>query len=872
MLFIKRAFSILLSVIVAVGSYLFGFFPAVKKFRIIVPENWEMDVGDSRTLDYVFPDGETDRVLSWSSKPSETAAVDEWGRVTALGVGEAVITAVCADGSKGSATLRVVASPTKTGCRRRTVNYSREGTEQVNNLQKIVTRYKHGNKEIPEYVSSIKDYSKHRKAVTADGAEWIITDYGVLRTLNSAPTQRDVEQRFMGDRYFYSADTTDGKVFAIFPDGRNGIWTVMSEGVTHIEMVEMDGESKAELMSFDTRKDVSRRGMTSEAMYYSGKWNGMESDNDGLWTSMFGAGELMRYAVLRNDSTASQEQIAQARESAMLSAEAVLMLHYISMRSGTTQAYVRSQRDCGINATINERRLSYEALEAGGDCSVNVPSRSPAAQFKVANGLLTLSGSTKLLMPADSLAFLSPDNWSDPGDPANSGVSYARRTKLLEGFVARTYSFKNEGFGTYGNIYWSVNSDRTATGVSAISPSSSSYYINGENLRGAKVDASVQVPQRLWNDLIGAGYTAADIIYKGDTSADELVGHMFIFKLIFDILAPEDEEIKALTVNAIDALAQHLVDNGYVLVDGTGQPTTWSKFNRECFFSSSNIAMAPLHAAVLLSIFKTAAYITGDRKWEDEYRLAALDPAYEYAEVSAQYYERYKSVIAASAGEMLSPAISVAINAYNGNLVDTIFRLSLNYSDEEMAMLAFYTLFQMETDKKLLSFYRNAIDQWWISAQYSENPLWYYIYQLAYPNTKVKDAYGNRAIETAAWTLSRHPVDTVDYLASNEKRDDIATLDLSEIGFNLVDTLTYSLVSKNQLAYTSYSSDFANTVAFVLSVNKLDWTVAAPDERALGKYNQCTYNLTRPYNTDIKESSTTYTLPYWMGRYHGMLK
>ena len=75
-----------------------------------------------------------------------------------------------------------------------------------------------------------------KTAKTADGAVWEITAYGVLRTDENAPTERDIEQRFMGDRYFYSNDTTDGKVLAIFADGDKGIWTAMAECYTHIEM------------------------------------------------------------------------------------------------------------------------------------------------------------------------------------------------------------------------------------------------------------------------------------------------------------------------------------------------------------------------------------------------------------------------------------------------------------------------------------------------------------------------------------------------------------------------------------------------------------------------------------------------------------
>jgi len=45
--------------------------------------------------------------------------------------------------------------------------------------------------------------------------------------------------------------------------------------------------------------------------------------------------------------------------------------------------------------------------------------------------------------------------------------------------------------------------------------------------------------------------------------------------------------------------------------------------------------------------------------------------------------------------------------------------------------------------------------------QYSENPLWYYIYQLAYPSEAQSDVYGNDMLQTASWALSRHPIDTI---------------------------------------------------------------------------------------------------------------
>ena len=161
---------------------------------------------------------------------------------------------------------------------------------------------------LPEFI--ICDIDQHIEPYYIDYTQWNGTAYGVLRTDENAENKRDVEQRFMGDRYFYANDTTDGKVLAIFPDGKNGIWTVMEEGYSHIDMVEMNGTDKAATMSDTTQAHVARRGMVSNAYLIDGDWIPEESDNDGLWTSMYGGGELMRYAVLKNDPNATAEEIA----------------------------------------------------------------------------------------------------------------------------------------------------------------------------------------------------------------------------------------------------------------------------------------------------------------------------------------------------------------------------------------------------------------------------------------------------------------------------------------------------------------------------------------------------------------------------------
>ncbi len=869
---VKSTTSLFMSFIIFLSSFISPLFLSNESLRIVVPENWEMQPGDSRTLECVFSNDTTDRVVTWSVSPENVASVDEWGRVTALEPGQATVTAKSGNHTY-DVVLNVTSEPTKFKTEVIKKDYGKEAYELVGNLQKIVTRFPADSKDVPDNIKDKNNYANHQSAITSDGAKWSVTEYGVLRIDENAPTERDREQRFMGDRYFYSSDTTDGKVLAVFPDGDKGIWTVMESGFTHIAMTEISGEDKATILSDDTQQNVARHGLVSDSYKSGDSWWRNASDNDGLWTTMYGAGELMRYATLREDPDATAEEIEEARKIAVQSAEAILMLHYISMRQGTTEAYVRHQENGKLPGDAVDRWLSAEALVEGGNYSFLSPAESPAELFEKSYSSLLFTGNMDKIMNKGMNTITDPSSWASTRDENNADVNFAKTTRLVEGFVARTYWVEGEeNYPLYDNIYWQVNDDNTATGISTKSPDSQGYYLNNENLRGVTVDASGEVPERLWNNLVGAEFDKDDIIYKGDTSADELIGHAFILKLIYDVLGNEDPELKELMVTAIDNLAQHLVDNSYMLVDGSGQPTTWSNFSRTTFNVSSSLPMSPLHAMVILSIFKTAAYITGYEKWENEYRMAALDPAYEYAEVVAQQSDRMIATVSSVVGEAVSPLLSLPLRLLSGtSLYNLVLRVINNDSDLEMAMLGFYTLFQIEDDEEILKHYKKGLEGWWDVASYTENPLWYYIYQLAYPDKNIKDSYGNNIMETASWSLSRHPMSLQKYKASNEKRDDIAQLDLSALGLESSEMPSYSLKSKHQPAEMGENPEIMDYVKLILSSFSIEWAVAAPDERAFHKYNVNSYILNGQYSPTCLEASTTYTLPYWMARYHGML-
>ena len=108
----KKFISLTLSIIMVFSLFI----PTAATFckdsaevRIVVPEDWEMNIGDSRTIEAVFDSGVTDRVLTWTTSDESVAKVDKWGRVTAVGEGIATITATLSSGSFSKADINLSA-------------------------------------------------------------------------------------------------------------------------------------------------------------------------------------------------------------------------------------------------------------------------------------------------------------------------------------------------------------------------------------------------------------------------------------------------------------------------------------------------------------------------------------------------------------------------------------------------------------------------------------------------------------------------------------------------------------------------------------------------------------------------------------------
>ena len=88
-------------------------------------------------------------------------------------------------------------------------------------------------------------------------------------------------------------------------------------------------------------------------------------------------------------------------------------------------------------------------------------------------------------------------------------------------------------------------------------------------------------------------------------------------------------------------LSQMFINNGYVMVDATGQGTKWTRLSHEFLSSDFTLEDSPLKAIQLLLIFKLTHYLTGDPQWKAEYDLLINHSSFKYADLVSTLWKRW---------------------------------------------------------------------------------------------------------------------------------------------------------------------------------------------------------------------------------------
>jgi hypothetical protein len=154
---------------------------------------------------------------------------------------------------------------------------------------------------------------------------------------------------------------------------------------------------------------------------------------------------------------------------------------------------------------------------------------------------------------------------------------------------------------------------------------------------------------------------------------------------------------------------------------------------------------------------------------------------------------------------------------------------SINHSDDELAFLSYYPLLQFEKDPELLAVYRQSLERSWRIERPERNPLWNLIYAAGTGAAEFDRAETLR-------TLQEIPMDTIQWTVANSHRLDVP-----------IDTSADRQGRRQALVVLPY------------------------DELPMSKWNGNPYNLDGGNGGRTEDDGAYFLLPYWLGRYHGLI-
>ena len=228
-------------------------------------------------------------------------------------------------------------------------------------------------------------------------------------------------------------------------------------------------------------------------------------------------------------------------------------------------------------------------------------------------------------------------------------------------------------------------------------------------------------------------------LWKGDTSSDEICGHMFGYFFYYELVADTDE--KKRVADHVASIVDHLIEHNFTLTDVDGKPTRWGvwspeKLNRDPEWTADR----SLNSMELLSFMKLAFHMTGDQKYQDIY-LNLIN--------KEKYLENMQGI------PQQNPAWFI-------------------YFDVILAAYQYPILLKCEKDPALLKLYEEHIDKWIAMRKGDHNPLINFIYCYA----RQKKVETKHSVEF----LTDTPLDLIDWTIDHRKRDDIATVKLPVLG------------------------------------------------------------------------------------------
>ncbi|WP_026631203.1 ligand-binding sensor domain-containing protein [Dyadobacter alkalitolerans] len=219
-------------------------------------------------------------------------------------------------------------------------------------------------------------------------------------------------------------------------------------------------------------------------------------------------------------------------------------------------------------------------------------------------------------------------------------------------------------------------------------------------------------------------------LWKGDTSSDEMCGHMFGYYFYYTLVADANE--KKVIAAHIARIVDHLMKNNLNLTDVDGTHTRWSVWSPDKLNRDPEWLPDRNQNSMELLAFMTLAYhVTGNKKYENEYIRLIKDEKYleNMGEVTNQ-----------------NPAWFI-------------------YFDVVLQAYLYPILLKCEKDPERLNFYKAHLNKWFEKRKADHNPLINFIYSYSSGQKAELDNSIDFLVDT--------PLDLIDWPIDHSKREDL---------------------------------------------------------------------------------------------------
>lgn len=415
--------------------------------------------------------------------------------------------------------------------------------------------------------------------------------------------------------------------------------------------------------------------------------------------------------------------------------------------------------------------------------------------------------------------------------------------------MAVKYFTRNEGYQVdrvlrkYGDLEsgWLPNSDNDGlfTGLYCASQCFR-YAVTGDEKAKANAKRAVEAMIKLTEVTEKPGFTARatrysneenfgdgnreewhavegnpDCEWLGETSSDEMTGHYFAYGIYFDLVADKKEKKKIAQV--VKTITDHILENNFHLCDVDGVPTTWANWEPELLNNDDRwFYERGTNSLEMLSFLKTTYHVTGEEKYNDVYKM--LIEKHHYAMNCIQY------------------------KVEDGHVA---------HIDDQLDFTNIYPLIVFTDNEAEKEIFKMGLTHHWQYERVERSPMFNIVYGSLTNN--------NCDVENAAKSLSEMNLDLICWPVYNSYRKDIVW-DTEQEAMGIPPQLKYP-VEYSARAFCNYDGNQfvcdSGAEEFVYINNKIvNRTSTLPSSGARGM------RAVMPYN---------FLLPYWMGRFHGLL-